>query len=252
MSGVAQPFSSLASVYDAMFSDVDYGDWCAFTVANISPWAGDTLPPDAVRVLDLGCGTGESMRPYIGCGFHVTGVDASREMLTVARAKFPDVPFHQQRFESLTLETRFHLAVSVFDSLNNLTDPIDLERTFGRVHTHLEPGGWFVFDCNTRLGVRDLWDDGRFEGEVVRDGRSVRFEWTHQFLEDSGLGEVTARCWGEGFAFTEVHLERGYDPAELTAMLGRAGFSHVMCMEYPDAAAPDADSPRVWVFARRG
>jgi SAM-dependent methyltransferase len=253
MSATAQPFTSLASVYDAIFGDVEYDDWCRFTIDQLSAsgWAGDALEPSAVRVLDLGCGTGLSTVPYVGCGFDVTGVDASAQMLEVARKKLPRVPFFEQRFQNLNLEQRFHLAVCVFDSFNNLTDPADLERAFERVHAHLEPGGWFVFDCNTRVGVRDLWDDGRFEGEAVHEGRGVRFAWEHAFLEDVLLGQVTAHCWGEGFSFTEVHLERGYDPDELTATLERVGFSHVTCMEYPDAAVPEPDSPRVWVFARR-
>jgi SAM-dependent methyltransferase len=248
----AQPFSSLARVYDAIFSDIEYDDWCAFTLEQLNAdWAGETLEPSQVRVLDLACGTGASTVPYVGCGYQVVGVDASSEMLEVARAKLPEVRFVQQNFLELDLPQRFHLVTCVFDSLNNLTDPLDLERTFRRVLEHLEPGGWFVFDCNTRLGVRDLWDDGRFEGEVITDESSLRFLWEHEFLEDRQLGQVTARCWGEGFSFSEVHLERGYDPTELNAMLERVGFVDVRCLEYPDAEPPTSQTPRVWVFARK-
>jgi SAM-dependent methyltransferase len=248
----SQPFSSLARVYDAIFSDVEYDDWCAFTLDQLSAdWAGERLEPSQVRVLDLACGTGASTVPYVGCGFDVTGVDASADMLEVARAKLPEVAFVRQNFLELDLAWHFHLVTCVFDSLNNLTEPRDLERTFERVFAHLEVGGWFVFDCNTRLGVRDLWDDGRFEGEVITDDGSVRFVWEHEFLEDRQLGQVTARCWGEGFSFSEVHLERGYDPGELSAMLERAGFAEVRCLEYPDAEVPTPESPRVWVFAQK-
>ena len=247
-----QPFSSLASVYDAIFSDIDYGDWCAFTLSQIPEWAGATLEPDQVRVLDLACGTGSSTLPYVGCGYDVTGVDASAEMLAVARVKLPDTRFMQQTFQTLALESRFHLVTCVFDSLNNLTHPSDLELTFERVLKHLEPLGWFVFDCNTQIGVRELWDDDRFEGEVITESGSVRFLWEHEFLGGTQLGRVTAQCWGDGFSFTEVHLERGYDAAELSAMLTRVGFSNITCMEYPDADVPEPDSPRIWVFAQRG
>ena len=246
-----QPFSSLASVYDAIFSDIDYGDWCAFTLSQIPGWAGDNLEPSKVRVLDLACGTGSSTLPYVGCGYDVTGVDSSAEMLTVAKVKLPDTHFVQQTFQTLALEQSFHLVTCVFDSLNNLTDSRDLLTTFERVHQHLEPLGWFVFDCNTQIGVRELWDDDRFEGEVISESGSVRFLWEHIFLEELQLGQVTAHCWGEGFSFTEVHLERGYDAAELSAMLERVGFGNVTCMEYPDAAVPEPDSPRIWIFAQR-
>ncbi len=249
----AQPFSSLARVYDAIFSDVEYDEWCAFTIEQLgSNWAGETLDPTAVKVLDMACGTGNSTVPYVGCGYEVWGVDLSHDMLKVAKEKLPGVRFVQQSFVELNLPQRFHLVTCVFDSLNNLTDPHDLEQTFARVYQQLEPGGWFVFDCNTRIGVRDLWDDGRFEGEAIVASGSVRFVWEHEFLADRQLGQVTARCWGGGFSFEEVHLERGYDADELSASLERVGFTEVRALEYPDDEPLTPDAPRVWVFARKG
>ena len=251
------PFSRLARVYDAIFSDVEYDDWCAFTleVLETLDWIGKTLPPEHVRMLDLACGTGGSTAPYVAHGFHVTGADASEAMLEVARAKLPQVQFVRQGFLELDLPERFHLVTCVFDSLNNLTDAADLERCFARVFHHVLPGGWFVFDLNTSFGVRDLWDDDRFEGEVRTPDGPAHFLWTHRFDPVTKFGHITARCevWTErGFeTFTEHHVERGYDPTEVTPILERVGFHRVRFMEYPDQAVPSVDSPRVWGFARK-
>jgi SAM-dependent methyltransferase len=248
------PFSNLARVYDAIFDDVEYDDWCLFTLETIQALGWREFKPGA-RVLDLACGTGSSALPYAERGLQVVGVDMSAEMLEVAREKLPEVEFHQQNFLELNIKTRFDLIVCVFDSLNNLLEPSELEQTFAKILEHLEPGGVFAFDCNTPLGVAELWDDDRFEGEIVREEGSARFLWTHRTLEN-GLGEVTAQCWimdAHGKLeqeFQEVHLERGYACAELEAMLKRVGFIDLHFCEYPDGAEVNDTSPRLWGFAK--
>jgi SAM-dependent methyltransferase len=244
---LSKPFSELAKVYDLIFDEIEYNEWTEFTLETLRN-LGRTLEPGS-RVLDLACGTGSSSLPYLQRGFDVTGVDLSPEMLEVARVKLPGVPLFAQGFTELDLPDRFDLISCVFDSLNNLTDPQDLERAFARVFAHLRPGAWFVFDMNTPLGVQELWDDDRFEGEVIHDGNSIRFQWTHRYDPESELGLVTAR-FGRKLEFLEEHAERGYWPWDLEPMLKRAGFKQVVFLEYPDASVPTVDTPRVWCFAQ--
>ena len=250
-----EPFTELAHVYDAIFADIEYKEWCAFVLEVLAARGWQPDPTDT-QVLDLACGTASSTVPYAQRGFQVSGADAAIAMLEVARAKLPNVVFHHQGFLELDLPDRFGLIVCVFDSLNNLTDPADLERAFARVYQHLESGGWFVFDANTRMGLRELWDDDRFEGEVLTEDGPARFVWTHRFDPKTELGHITAHCQihtDHGLkAFTEEHTERGYDPPELRDMLERTGFACVEFLEYPDASLPTMESPRVWAFARKG
>jgi SAM-dependent methyltransferase len=248
------PFSSLAPVYDAIFADVEYDDWCEFALSTLRrlEWLEDWAD---ITMLDLACGTGNSLAPYLQRGFLVTGADASLEMLKVAQQKFPEQTFVHQGFLELALEARFGLMTCVFDSLNNLLEISDLERAFYRVKAHLLPKGVFVFDCNTPLGVTDLWEDNEFVGDVALPDGAAHFHWTHQAVADN-LGEVTAQIWlmdNEGVCLresSEVHLERGYTPAELEAALRQAGFLEVVFLEYPDGAPVNDTTPRFWGFAR--
>jgi SAM-dependent methyltransferase len=245
---MSPPFSDLARVYDLIFDEIEYEDWTRFTLETVRDLGG-TLRPGS-SVLDLACGTGSSSLPYVQLGFRVTGVDLSAQMLEVARAKLPGVTFFAQGFTELDLPDRFDLVSCVFDSLNNLTRPEDLELAFVRVFAHLNPGAWFVFDMNTPLGVRELWDEDRFEGEVVLEGEQIRFQWTHRYDSETELGLVTAR-FGRDLECLEEHAERGYWPWDLEPMLGRAGFSRFTFLEYPDSSVPTVDTPRVWCFAQR-
>lgn len=244
-----QPFTALARAYDAIMSDVEYEEWVEFLISALRQlgWRAARLAPRRVRVLDLGCGTGNSSRPLIARGFYLVGVDASVDMLAVAKAKFPHTRFELQSFETLALGERFDLIVSLFDSLNNVLEPAVLKHVFARARAHLAPGGWLVFDVNTPAGVEDLWDDGRFAGRA--DG-GVEFDWRHHFDQSSGLGTVTARFWVDGVEYVETHLERGYGPSELTPLLQETGFGEVHFLEYPEMAPPRPSSPRIWCFAK--
>ncbi len=239
---VIRPFSLLANVYDAIMGDVHYEGWTDFILreADRVGWSGH-------KVLDLGCGTGNSTFPFFSRGFHITGLDASPEMLRVARDKLPPVCFVEGDFTSFEFDETFDLVISVFDSLNNLLEPRDLLRTAERVYRHLTPGGLFIFDVNTTVGLRDLWESGRAEGWVDE----VHYSWDHTFDETTGIGTVTAFCERNGRAFVEVHVERAYDPPELRRLLAQAGFVEVEIVTYPTGEPAEEDEERVWVVAKR-
>ncbi|MBS3967393.1 MAG: methyltransferase domain-containing protein [Truepera sp.] len=237
-----RPFSLLASVYDAIMSDVDYDDWGRFILATVTArgWQGRLA-------LDLGCGTGNSSYPLQRRGLEVIGVDASAEMLAVAQQKYPDIQFLEANFTDFELPWPVDLAVSVFDSLNNLLTPEAFLLTAERVWHHLTPGGAFMFDVNTTPGLRELWEGSRAEGWVG----DIYYRWEHSFDEVTQLAKVEAYCTDSERAFTEVHFERPYDPPELRVLLAKAGFTEIEMLSYPDGTPASEEEPRVWVLARK-
>lgn len=236
------PFTALAAVYDRVMADVDYEAW-AETVLGLARERGYR----GGRVLDLGCGTGNAAAPLLERGLEVTGVDASAEMLAVARAKLPRGEWVLGDFRTFALPHRFGLAQSVFDAVNNLLDPEAFLAMARNVHAHLLPGGPFVFDANTSVGLRDLWHGDTVEGWA----EGVYYRWVHSFDPDTGLARVEAFCETPEGAFTEVHHERPYDPPELEELLTRAGFRDVEVRSWPDGREVGEPADRVWVVAVR-
>ncbi len=240
--GTTGPFTELADVYDTIMAEVEYGDWAEF----ILKLAGER-GFEGGAVLDLGCGTGNALVPLAGRGLELHGVDASEAMLAVARGKLPFVRFTCATFTDFELRRRFELVISVFDSLNNLLTNDDFSNMAERVLRHLKPAGLFVFDVNTPAGLKDLWEGGKAEGWADE----VYYCWTHSYDERSGLATVEAYCDHPGGSFTEVHTERGYEPADLERLLLAAGFASVECVEYPDGTPAASSAERLWVVARR-
>jgi len=240
---LATPFTALADVYDEIMQDVPYDGWVDFALRGAAArgWTGGG------RVIDLGCGTGNVTMRLERRGLDVVGVDASAAMLAVARTKVA-APLICGDMRRVALPGRFELALTVFDTVNNLLDDDDLATLARHVRRHLVPGGWWVFDANTSVGLAALW-----EGDVAEGwAGEVHYRWSHRWDADEARATVEAWCEGPAGAFTEVHRERPYDPPELRQVLAEAGFARVDVVRYPSGRPADEDDPRVWVFAGVG
>jgi len=236
----APPFTSLASVYDEIMQDVPYAAWVDFALREAAHrgWAGG-------RVLELGCGTGNATRLLEERGFEVVAVDASPEMLAVARTKLTRTALVAADMRDVDLPGRFTLTLGVFDVVNNLLADDDMPRVVARVLAHLAPGGVWAFDANTSAGLEALW-----EGEAVEGwAGEVHYRWRHAWDPVARLATVDAWCEGPAGAFREEHRERPYDPDELRGLLTEAGFARVDVVCFPSGEPAEADDPRVWVFA---
>jgi SAM-dependent methyltransferase len=195
----------------------------------------------------VGCGTGNATAPMVAEGLAVVGIDASAAMAERARAQVLGAEIVVADVRDFALDARFDLAYSVFDALNNLVDDGDLERAARAVHRHLVPGGWFMFDVNTTVGLRALWEDGVAEGWA--DG--IYYRWQHVWNEETRLATVEAFCRTDAGSFVERHVERPYDLDELVGVMRSAGFEAVEVITYPTGRPASASEPRVWVLGRR-
>ncbi|MGB5952197.1 MAG: class I SAM-dependent methyltransferase, partial [Ornithinimicrobium sp.] len=76
------PYTRLAEVYDAIVVDDCYSAWADYLDQL---WGTEGVPVS--RVLDLCCGTGLLAEQLMARGHHVTGADASADMLDQARKR---------------------------------------------------------------------------------------------------------------------------------------------------------------------
>jgi SAM-dependent methyltransferase len=74
-------------------------------------------------VLDLACGSGEFCALATEAGAHATGIDASHEMIALARAAAPTAEFHVQPLGRLPWEDGTFDVVTAFNALFFAADP---------------------------------------------------------------------------------------------------------------------------------
>jgi SAM-dependent methyltransferase len=93
------------------------------------------------RLLDIGCGAGLATRLAAERGADVCGLDATPEMLAIARERVPSGVFQQGDMESLPYPDDTFDVVTGFNSFQYATKPINAIAEAGRV---CRPGGSIV------------------------------------------------------------------------------------------------------------
>jgi ubiquinone/menaquinone biosynthesis C-methylase UbiE len=77
-------YAELAPFYDAFTAASDYEAWTSH-VLPVAKAHGLT----GTKVLDVACGTGKSLLPFLSHGYEATGCDVSPAMLAEASRKAP-------------------------------------------------------------------------------------------------------------------------------------------------------------------
>ena len=142
-------YDALASRYDALTGDVQYEKRADYIEKLFHR---SRIPVHTV--LDLACGTGTMTWILTARGYELIAVDNSEDMLAAAMSKSGAAEgiapiFLHQSMPKLDLYGTVDAAVCCLDSLNYLTRPADVQRTFQRLHLFIAPGGLLVFDVNT-------------------------------------------------------------------------------------------------------
>jgi SAM-dependent methyltransferase len=195
--------------------DVAFGSWAREAAPFVLARLREVGIEDGL-VVDLGCGSGIWAAELLEAGFEVRGVDASAEMLELARQRAPAARLVHGSLHEAELPPC--VAVTALGECVNYGGPASLERLFERVHGALEPGGLFVFDAAAPGREPDVRRRERHEGE----GWVLRLE----AQEDREAGTLTRRIAlvRDGRSSEEVHVLRLYEPDDVIDWLESVGF----------------------------
>lgn len=106
------------------------------------PWLDRFLKwiPEGGKILDLGCGAGEPIASYfIGHGHTVVGLDASSNMVDIARANIPSGEWRLGDMRSFEFSERFHGIIG-WNSFFHLTRD-EQRNVLPCIANHLHPDG---------------------------------------------------------------------------------------------------------------
>lgn len=235
-----------------------YRDWLEFAE---TAWAKYGKPR---YVAELGCGTGSITIPLAAAGYHMTGIDLSSDMLSVAQKKMEEHPqgrrfmregsvrWVRQNMKEWELPEPVDSVISFCDCLNYVTEEEDIQAVFASTYAGLVPGGSFLFDVhhpNTLVRYEE-------EQPFVLDEPSVSYIWTcgldvprreieHHlsiFAREEGQNGLYRR-------FEEIHIQRAYDPGWMKAELLNAGFSDVKVFADFEWLEADDSAARLFYIA---
>lgn len=226
-------FNDYARYYDLVNRDKDYAGEAGYVAGLI-----DKAHPGARRILELGCGTGLHAIELAKLGLAVDGVDASLDMLNLARARLGSVPaelarslsFIQGDARSFSNGGYYDAVISLFHVASYQVTEEDITRYLNTAVSHLVDGGAFVFDFwygPAVLSDRPTVRVKRFADNATKITRisEPRLLVNRNLVEvnfDIQVEDLRARSHS---AIFEQHLMRYFFLPELEAALGRAGFS---------------------------
>jgi SAM-dependent methyltransferase len=216
-------FGAFAEFYDAYTAHPAYAGW----IKGLLELGRSAATAGGDRLLDLGCGTGNSTLPLLELGCSVTGCDSAPAMLDVARAKTARrAQLLECDITRLGKVGEFDVVLCVNDVVNYVLERDGVRRTLAGAAANLAPGGALVFDANTLRTFRVT-----FATSHVRVRRGLTFHWRGRASPAFAAGGVARADLevGRGIGAarrscaTSVHLQRHHPHEELVDAIEAAG-----------------------------
>jgi len=203
-------------------------------------------------VLDLACGEGRHLRALARAGVDAVGLDISRDLLSMARAKDPRARLVRGDMRALPFrDGRFAAVLSLFTSFGYFDSEAEDRRVLEEAARVLAPGGTLVLDLANPSAAR-----ASAGGPFERRSGPYRIEETRVLSPDGRrlAKRVLLRdAAAPGGPVVDEYTEnlRLYGNEELDAILRGLGFRARGAWGDYDGGPPRDDAPRmILAFAR--
>ena len=249
--------------------------WAEFNVGGPEiPYFQRVIEESGEPALDVACGTGRLLVPFLRAGLDVDGCDVSADMLALCREAAEREglrpSLYTQAIHELDLPRRYKTIVVCGGFGLGATREQDLEG-LRRLHAHLEPGGTLALDNEMPYADKRLWPrwlrGGRDDlprpwpppGERRVGSDGAEYELRTRLIEFDPLEqrasfEMLAEMWRGGeLVETGTHSLQLtlYFTHEIVLLLERAGFSEVRVRAGYADREPSADDDFLVFLARR-
>lgn len=211
-------------------------------------------------VLDICCGNGHLAQLFNQAGISVIGLDLSEPMIAIAEQR-NQAGIQQGMAEfvvgdaaDFSFDRQFNFVVSTFDALNHLESFDALASSFESVYDALNKEGWFVFDLNTKVGLR------RWSGVHVDNANDDIFMVTRGIVDeynDVAYSQFTAFIQEDDGRYTR-HEETVYNTIfqmqDVKDELLEIGFSQVHFStldHFPTPVETPEEFGKIIVFAKK-
>jgi SAM-dependent methyltransferase len=161
-------------------------------------------------VLDLACGDGTLTTRFCSIAPTVVGLGVNEAMLSRARTLATgrqNVTFVRGDFRDFQLNACFDAVTCASNSLNYVANLGELSRTFRGVADHLNPGGLFVFDTFTEVGMRFI--SGQYFHSLGEVGNRfvLAFQYDPVRRVETSVAHLARGC--------ETHIRTPIDPKDV-------------------------------------
>ena len=180
------------------------------------------------RILDVGCGTGVLVEKARRAGFDAHGLDASVEMIAVARTRVPADVVHVRRMQEIGEKNCYDLIVSMSWSIHYCANRSEITEVLRRLRRALLPGGRILLQVAHSPNIVDEWREDRESGpDGEPDDVSLRFRfWRDSFVAGRMNAEYVFECRSRREAFNESHVLEVADALQIAELFQQSGFEN--------------------------
>lgn len=245
-------YQGFSSVYDALMDEAPYDEWLQFLLNSLHSY-----PIKNKKILDLGCGTGRLACMLAKKGYQMSGVDLSEEMLSMAAQrmvleKLQPFPLLQQDMRNLEMNEQFSVIYSFCDSLNYLTEELDLAQTFIQVSKHLDDAGLFIFDMHSPYKITHVYS----QGPIVDEDEDLSYIWIPEVIQESLSVDhhihFFVREKGDLYRrFSEIHQQKTYTVSQIKEWLEKANLELLSLTADFTTASPTEESERLFFVTQK-
>lgn len=245
-------YTTLAPFYDRL-------DGAARDYAADVRWLNGVFRAHGVRtVLDVACGTAAHARGLARLGYDVTGMDASRQMLRIARQKMTRghgaLELVHGDYQSRRFPDSFDAAICMYWTLGaHLTDD-EFRSALRQIRGNLRPKGLFAFDVENADGIKRAQLGHLFSDYVVPDRKGLLVRFNHSRLEGDSILDWQAIYLLQKGGKLEMLQDRVrlrfFHVAELKRLLHETSFKVLEVSDGPSREF-DPTGPSIYVIAQR-
>jgi len=202
------------------------------TIDRSVNWMIETLGlMTSASLLDLGCGPGLYASRFARAGFHVTGVDYSRNSIEYAgqyaKENDLDIMYRYQNYLELDDENLYAAAFLIYGDFCPLS-PEQRSTLLKNIHRALKPNGYFVLDVTTREcrrthGTKNGWYAA--ETGFWKPGPHLVLEEGFDYPDQSIWLDQYTTIEADGKVSVYRNWFQDYTPETISAELEQGGFS---------------------------
>jgi ubiquinone/menaquinone biosynthesis C-methylase UbiE len=244
-------YSKLAELYDHIMSDVDYAYWAEYI--------DDLLHqhhPAPTTITELSCGTASLTLELSKLGdYTLQACDASQDMVRVGRKKLnaltSPISCFQASFNNLMAIRDQDALISVFDSINYLLQPGEIEHFFHEAAKCLTVNGLLIFDFST---PKNSIEAVQHLNEIEGDYHDLRYYRTSSFDPKQNIHtnsfEIIDRKLSDNQTWIEVHQQRAYELDQIKKLLNKSPLKPLAFYDAFSFNEARSTSTRITVVAR--
>jgi len=236
--------------FAAFYDDIRFDRFSLSLAGHIEELISRT---NAVRILEMACGTGSLLARLDLPGKKLVGLDLSPEMLAEAKKKCGRSRLVNGSITALPFHQPFDLVLCLYDSMNYLLEEKDLVAVFRETRQLLGEGGTFMFDLNNQLAFEEVWDGGDpYEATGPHGKILIRSRYNRELAIGEADLDVEVDEGGCKVVYTSVHRQRCYPSSTVASLLREAGFGSISMQvmnPFPEEEQFDLAAKDLWSAA---